>query len=1586
MMETTRNPRSSARLRLASIWLARPRRLRRARRSLRLAVLAIVLSSVFVATEAQARRTRREVPRGPVSGLEMGIEGSMKVPPGGRLRWFVTVYEIVRGRDLRPAAATKLKALASFHRKAPVATATTDRYGRARIEFEVPAKLEQPFRLVVEARSPKRVMRRFDVRVQLAPRYRTELFVDRSRLALGAPLRAWGRVFDLSRNRPSPRHALRLSAKRGGALIGREHRLKTDARGVFQASLSAPARAGAFQVEVLADHAETVRRSLQAARVVIPELVVVARPAKRVVRPGTTIDVDVVVRRPDGRPVPRATLTGLSIPLPKNKDDSIKPVQTDTQGRARVPWRVPRRAGPSSLRWTGAIADVTGTVRALREGIGTGQARVVLRVARQALHVSWSAEGGRLVPGLPSRLFVKVQRADGTPAAGLAIRLRGGRVQAAPVVTDRAGVAVIDATVLEKDTTAPTSCRGPTVAAASLRAGTLTKRLCLPVDPDSTLRVRSAPTTRAGGKLQVRLLARAAVARYPVAVTILARTQYWQWRPIDRKTIGAPQKSISVGRKVTLEVPKDATGPIWIRARPLVGAERQEVRGGTALVWSVTGPDRRLRVRPAASGAMRVERPGALTTSLGFVLALPPARGQALLAELRSARGHGASSLGADILDGAATGADARAWMGFVAARTPADTAVSAVLRGGSRVTLAMPDDAVGAGLLRDPWRSRARFVRGRIGRVLLAVEKRVTDSIPKKLSDVAVRTRRGWRFNSEILTAVGVQLGSQAITGLDGSPLSIASLRALDKNLTFDNVARRLTRQRQLRLLVALAGFVRAKQLDYGWPRRKKPTSWLAALRGWRSPDGQTRIRKQDLFDAWGRPFKLVKARGARARFRFLEPVPGYELLSAGPDGRFGNADDRYDPFARVLPKGSIYGEAVGEEALVARLRGVTLGRATLAMLAQAFSVGTPRWNTSDSAASAGQWDSLAPVADTRHALELQEVCGAFPAVSRFAPIGARATLELPLSRQPRRYVVVAGAYDADGRAAFDARPLSAGAPVLIEAVMPQRLRPNEPLRVPVRLLGTGPSRQVSVRATGSGAIRFAIKGPRQFSLNSGRSRTLQLTIEATRAGSGRVRLQVLADGKLLRRFDRELLATPDGSLRAQHVGALVDGGPLRAKLALPRDARPIRSYLVVSAPRDLLRDPGFDGLRRSHPELLAWAHTIRGEPMPRSLAVELRRRGGRVSSQLEAACAAVAWSAVTPAAKTGSAASPTKLTSKSASHPQLKRALARFVRAVRGGVKSMRQRAALLVALSSSANLSRLADPRSHATQAPDPIAELVRELRKDGWFAIKTERSRPAVMARLAAGLLLANRRDVPGRALFDEARKALVKSKRGGKVLLGETGRAVDGWIGTAALAIAARQLGQDTLAKELARGLAPRLYVAHGNAEAGFWLLAASVYGALGAHGSTSRLEGAAGPGTIEVELDGARRQLALKRGSVTLALSRRRLGLVVRSKRPVFATPRGALRAAGAHDRQGGHRGDDTGACRQCRRRCSPRDRRRQQLTEIDGPPRRRGHAPRPRRPFQGRGRLDPPRKGCQMDRARRRSGPAADPSAPDRL
>ena len=221
-----------------------------------------------------------------------------------------------------------------------------------------------------------------------------------------------------------------------------------------------------------------------------------------------------------------------------------------------------------------------------------------------------------------------------------------------------------------------------------------------------------------------------------------------------------------------------------------------------------------------------------------------------------------------------------------------------------------------------------------------------------KRRADLARRVNARWEFNLEIFDAIardGQEGEEDADTSggarnLGGALLRIEDLRRLDPAFTFDNVAWRITRRRIFALLVGLRAFVRERNLDLRWSWRGDPAQWLRQIQrdgemSVEDSDGESRTLSQDdMVDGWGNPFELRPAAGGRVRFPFLSPVQGYELVSAGPDERFGTADDVADPFARVLPAGGAYARAVDEEGLLARLRGVERGRATIDRPAEAY------------------------------------------------------------------------------------------------------------------------------------------------------------------------------------------------------------------------------------------------------------------------------------------------------------------------------------------------------------------------------------------------------------------------------------------------------------------------------------------------------------------------------------------------------------------------------------------------------------------------------------------------------------------------
>lgn len=1391
----------------------------------------VFLLALLAALPAHAQTSMyREVPQGEVTGLEMGIEGALRVSRGGRLRWFVTVYEVVHGRALRPAADATLTAQASFHRKEPLAKALTDANGHAELTLDIPAaEPGSSFALAVKVRA-KQVSRQFDVTIEVAPRYRVELEVDRQSFVPGETVFLWGRVMDETRERPAADREVRVAALGPGRQpIAPAVTLKTDAAGVFHHELRAPAAEGAtFDLEaVLTDGTASVKKTgLSTARPKVPALVVQGAPQSAVVAPGTEVQVDVVVRTADGRPVPRAELLGLSIPA----GTATKPaprVFTDAQGHARVPWKVSSNE---------ALTDVTGELQAVREGYGTGSGKVQVRVTRRTHVLAWAVEGGALIPGLPGQLVVRLHRPDGQPLVDTALRLEGARLTPAVARTDDQGAAVLDTKLGPAGVAASADCTGDTVAAAILHVGGEEDALCLPVDPDATVQVRAAPLLEAGRAVEVRLQRVAAVAQAPVEVALLKRQAPGRWLPIA-ETIAQGGSG-----RALLNLPAEALGLLWLRARPLVGPLRHEIRGGSTAVWSAPGRAPRIELG-AGSAAVQVTLEGAPAPASGFVLALPVTAGQELLGRLSSpiAAPGSAGSL--------------HQLRGYLAAQTPTDEVVSAVLRDGVLTPLPAPADPVVQGRLRDPRRAQERFIRGRLGRILRALEQRIARSIPDSLDEVALASPAGWRFNREVLNLLLPELQAEGLVGLDGSPLTIESLQALDPTITYDNAARRITRERLFQLYLALEHFVRNKQLGYAWARRGDPGRWLLGLLDWSEAGEHDQVKREGLFDAWGHPFALQRRRADKPRFGFLEPVPGWEIVSAGPDGRLNTADDLAAPFARILAAGTLYAEAVGEDLLLARLQQVELGRATITALGEVFELKAAESAEAESDAPRSSWSEPPGRLADPAAVLAPAVVGPEPGTGSFAQL-APAVNQVPvaIAPTPRRYLMVAGAYGADGAAAFVGRPLSGGVPLLLTAAIPERLRSGETVRVPLSLTYLGSPQQLRVQVAAAGPLR-ASTAAAPMTLAAGDARTVELELTAIERGSGQVRVTIFdASGSALLQTDSAVQVLADGVRSAQHTGRAVVGSA-RARLKPPAGAELLGAQLVVSGARDLIADPGFAALAQTAPALAAWAHGQRGQPAPPPLAAALASwtPGGGAMSALQVACAVVAFSADTTAGEPPAA---------------LLRAL-KWLEAARP--VTWRERSAVLVALAAG-----VAAPTAQQ-RGGDPVATLLRQIREESWESLATEQGHPTVMARLAAGLLLSDRRDAIGRELFERARAALRASGYGGRILLNPES-AVDAWIGTTALAVAARQLGEDALATELAWAIAPRLYLGmRDDPEASFWLLAASAHGVFGA---TTTDE-------VEVSVAGVKHRLKLTRGSAALKLAAADAEVTVSSQQPV---------------------------------------------------------------------------------------------------
>lgn len=1364
-------------------------------------LLFVAALGVLAPLAAQAQPfARRSVAAGEVTGLEMGIEGDLHAVPGGVVRWFVTLHEVVRRRELRPSAGSTLLVTASHAPNAPVATARTDERGRADLTIPIPSPLERAPRVRVEARSPRGVRRVFRVTLEPAARHDVQLFVDRAEAPVGSTAAILGRVMDRATGRPAAEVAVRVHAEADGPLAP-PTALVTDAQGAFFARVPLGDEPRVVTVSARTDEGRATR-TISVSALETPPLWLEARAEPAVARPGQEVTISLRVRDRDGRPVVAARAT-LDDEIARDDDDEELP-RTDAAGAARLTFRVPATI-------EGRLATLSPPLTVVHPAHGSVRARVPVRVSRTPVLVGWAVDGGALAPELPARVHVRAVRADGSPIAGEPVTLEasrlGGRLTA---TTDAEGVASFAAVAAVAD--APDGCGGPTATEAVLVVAGRRERLCLAVDPDATVAVEldARPPER---RFEVSVRRRPSVRDAAVEVVALER-RLGRWSPVARGLVPPRQE------RVELELPPEAAGEVWLRARPLLASEGA-ARGGGRLVF--LGPRAELGVEADAAGA-RVRPADARSTSA--VLAVESDAADAFDRRLDDQLGPVAAAV--------ARGSGAPLVAALLASRTPLDVAAPVVLR--DRVALAapMPSDPLAHGLLRDPFRTRARFVRGRVGRLMRAVEDYVDARIPDEMAEVAVQERGRWRFNHAILEAALAHagLGDETAAALDGEPLDIASLQAMDPAFDFDGVARRITRRRLFRVLVMLREHARQRGLDRPWARRGDPAEYPVTLLDGGGDFAHEWPERAHLFDGWGRPLSLRPARG-RARFDFLEPVAGWELVSAGPDGRPGTRDDLVNPFSRVLPSGGLYAEAVGEDELLARLGGVALSRATVESLASVFDVPMPAAVGAEASDRPNGWGALP---------------GAPPGATSVAPTPApRASLGglggAPRWRPPperRRYAAIAIRFDADATVSTARAGFDAGLPWAARVSIPETMRPGERLSLPLTLVPLAPAAAPRVEvAVDSDAVRASLGDS-------------ELRVEARRPGVATVTVRV-SSGDASESIDHRVRVVPLGTLHARHTAAIA-APTATLSLTIPDRATAWRGEVVVRAPRSLASDPLLEDARRRHPALFAWARVIAGHPPDAEEDARVARdaRRGRLDGALELACALVAAAAVEEP--------------DAAERRAMAAAAARLPQAI---PEDLVTRAAVLAALAASTP----GVPDGDA----DPIAHTATTLRAEGWRALAEARGDAALMARVAAALLLADRADAAGRALAERASAALETDPDGRRFLpAGE--RPGDALVGTLALAVAARQAGDDDLADELARAAATRLHlVPRLGGDAIFWALAASVYGAFGVVEPTS----------VRVAVDGRERRVRLRGGAATVP-ARPGSTVVVTSERPAW--------------------------------------------------------------------------------------------------
>ncbi|MFS8068773.1 MAG: alpha-2-macroglobulin family protein, partial [Byssovorax sp.] len=450
----------------------------------------------------------------------------------------------------------------------------------------------------------------------------------------------------------------------------------------------------------------------------------------------------------------------------------------------------------------------------------------------------------------------------------------------------------------------------------ALRPRTEPFELCVPIDRDATAMIAlERPTARVGDRLHVRVLETDAGKRLaPGEKRDAARPP---WSVVLRSENGEQAASLWIedgDKGGDIEVPAAAAGT-WSLTAVAPGTSRaSRVLGTALLVTPLVIPSLRAVVsggRAAPGGAVEVNAD--LTDGHGLGL---PGTVAAVLVDLHG----GGSTGGLEALDLRRSICSKLDVGGERCDRlVEGDPSLDALRRGelgGAFVKPLAPDN--------DPAANARAAMTKAFGEVLRSLEGAVFEATqsPDALRDVRRKGPGGWAFNPELMTLVTAAM-SKPPTTPGGEALVLGDLLAVDPQVTFDNVARRIARLKIFRVLTEIRSFRKERSLDPDEPMFKNPNALLRRL----VRDG--RLTDDILLDPWGGTIQFTRTAGPP--IPFLSVIHGFELHAPGPDGAVGNGDDVRDPFERVLRSGTPYADAVSEDRIVDAKFDLEVGDATV-------------------------------------------------------------------------------------------------------------------------------------------------------------------------------------------------------------------------------------------------------------------------------------------------------------------------------------------------------------------------------------------------------------------------------------------------------------------------------------------------------------------------------------------------------------------------------------------------------------------------------------------------------------------------------
>lgn len=1152
----------------------------------------------------------RAVPPDPAArGLDVYVHVAPGAAPGGVVELVAKAYGFPSVTHAVPLAGATLEIgwdpeELDGQAPPPSVVTRTDGEGRARIAIGVPRGLPRKLQLLVAVRHGSHARTRI-IPIARGTSAGIEIHTAERRVVPSSTISAWVRVVGTG-GEPLADTGVIVSLLEGG-IARHQESLRTDRGGLVMARVPIPridepvwswtlrAQTELLPAVPFADVTLVPREENPG----LPVLEAEWRESVSGVLPGERANFKLRVRDATGQPVIEHAVRywigpkGTAVPQ-TDKDWERASTRAVTDGAGEISGT---RDAPTLVKSSGTA--LTLVARAVVEGHAL-ERKTEITVGVPNASAVLTPEVPAIVPGLSQRMMLAVRDGRGAGIEG-AFTVTGDGL-AASVTTDARGEAEItwNAPPGVGATRNVGPCAGGVAAAVvvrpvraleALRSQAEPFTLCVSVDRDAAGIVRAVPdVARPGEKVRITVVPSPGAAG---AATVAPHSVVMRSQDRDQAAAAWLEVRPDGTSSGDITVPADAAAGLWEATVALPsGARGARLLGARVLVVPAIAPmltATRAGGRPTPGGVMEFD--AQLTDGRGRGLA------GAVSAIVVDAFGGGSANVSA--LDTrsrlcAAVAADTERCSAVID-RDPATEALR-------RALLARSDERRSVSPVNDPGANVSRELEKAFADVLHSLEGAVLEAskAPRTLIDARRKDNGRWVMNPELLTLVTDAMEETPLTP-GGEKLVLADLVAVDPQVTFDNVARRVTRLKLFTVLAAVRATRIQRSLDPDEPVFKDPNALLRRL------VRDATIPEDALLDPWGGTIQYVRGGGAGLA-PFLGSIRGFELRAPGPDGLVGTGDDVRDPFERVVRSGSPYARAVDEDRIVDAKWDMVVSEATVAaweqlfqeLTGQALGKGVGLSGNGEGGGGRGEGLGLGNIGSIGHG------AGHGRASTGIANGDASWTAPVRTDAEGRVHLSIPlGAAETTWRVAFVGVPDGLGPASTTADVasdLPLSLRIDGGARwvegdvvetnVLVRNRTDAPIRAtLEASAEGAAALDERPAAPRTIDVPARGARNVRVKVRAARAGEGRLVLVARAAGlpEDVLRHNWEI--APAGEARALTQTAWVDGDR-ELRLALDQ------GYRLAGVPR-LVLERGYDdaiagALDSLEPEAQKSAHAL--------------------------------------------------------------------------------------------------------------------------------------------------------------------------------------------------------------------------------------------------------------------------------------------------------------------------------------------------------------------------------------------------------